>query len=279
MKLLIGIFIILNFSVASAQEETTTSTIELPNAKKNQPGWIIGVAFDSASFRYQEPGIMTVNGRINGINAQASYKGDSSLWFLGNATYLTGDTLYDGRLNNVEKTPIQNVDHFTIMDFAAKGLILTDVSTSVGTSLYFGIGQRTTDDANDPSPSDYFRRHIYNYYSLGVHVDAPHSSTTASTWIVGIDTLANGTTETRLSDVDPSYADFTMKFKGGSALNIEWQYRTLIDLGTIYGGIAYSRWNLNQSEVATVFNDGFEERYIEPKNSTTTISLKLGAQF
>lgn len=275
MKLLINFFIVFNLSFAFAQDEVSTSTETVKVT--SQSAWTLGVALESTSFGYIEPGVMTVDGRLNGVVSQARYKGESNFWFLGNVGYLTGSAKYVGKL--MSGAPYESVDKYTLIDLNTKGLILTDLSTSFDTSIYLGLGQTITDDANDPDPSDYYRRHIYQYYSWGILMDVEHSPVTASTWIIGFDTMMSGTTESRRSDVHSSLADFTLKFNGGNAMNLEWQYKAQTDIGTIFGGFAYKKWSLNQSEIAVVKENGVTEYYAEPKNTTETISLKLGAQF
>ena len=285
MKLIIELSLVFtcvfNCAIAFAKNETATSTETVQTTTAPSGPWKFGASIETASFDYQEPGVMSVKGRLNGIAAQALYKGESNFWFLGNFNYLTGNTIYDGRYMSGE--PTTSNDKYTLGEISTKALVLTDLSVRMDTSLYLGLGSRITDDNNDASPSDYFRRHLYNYYSWGVYINTPHSETSASMWTIGFDTMINGTTESRLTDVDPSFADFTMRFTGGSAVSIDYQYRTELNLGTnlstLLLGVGYKKWTLKQSEIATVEIDGDTYEFVEPKNTTTTVALKAGLQF
>lgn len=277
MKLIIGLFLVFSFAFASAQDETATLTEMVQTTTTTSNPWKLSASIETASFDYQEPGVMSVNGRLNGVSAQALYKGESNFWFLGNLNYLTGNTIYDGRLMSGQ--PITSNDKYTLGELSTKALVFTDLSVRMDTSLYLGLGSRITDDHNDASPSDYFRRHQYNYYSWGVYINTPHREKSASMWTIGFDTMINGTTESRLTDVDPSYADFTMRFTGGSAVSVDYQYRTESNLGILLLGVGYKKWSLKQSEIATVEMDGDTYYFVEPKNTTTTVALKAGLQF
>lgn len=272
MKLSLIVFIFFGFSWAIAQVENSTEIIS--NAPKV---WSAAANLETASFVYKEPGVMTVTGRLNGVSGQIQYKSDSNLWFQANGKYLTGTGNYDGRYDDF--TPATSTDNYRVLDLAAKGMLLTDLGTEVQTSLFIGLGRRVTDDLDDASPSDYYRQHIYNYYSLGTQIVIPHDFLTSSTLILGFDTMYAGTTETRLSDVASYYPDFTLNFKGGSAFNLEWQINRNINSLNLFGGLAYQKWTLNESEIATVTVKNKTRQYIEPQNETTTLAVKVGANF
>lgn len=276
MKFKIGIITILICSNSYAQEQISTSTLIESTPPKN---WSVSANLESASFNYKEPGVMNENGVLNGVSGQVQYFENSTLWFMGNGTYLSGSAEYNGSLQDEKKTPIKSTDNYKVLDIAAKALLITDLAVDNKVSLFLGLGRRITEDLDDASPNDYYRKHIYNYYSLGVHVVVPHDELTASVIQAGIDTMFSGTTETKLSDVDSSYPDINLKFNGGNALNFEWQLSRIYNGLNLFAGLAYKKWTLARSDVATVEFRGETAYFVEPKNETSTIAFKLGAQF
>lgn len=276
MKIKMGLILVLICNYSYAQDQTSTTTPIESTIPKN---WSVSINFESASFNYKEPGVMNENGVLNGVSGQIQYIENSNLWFMGNGTYLSGSAEYNGSLQDEKKTPIKAMDNYRILDVAGKGLLLTDLSVNNKVSLFFGFGRRITEDLDDASPNDYYRKHIYNYYSLGMHVFIPHDDLTASVIQAGIDTMFSGTTQTKLSDVDSSYPDFDLKFNGGNALNLEWQLSRVYNGLNLFAGLAYKKWNVNRSDVATVEFRGETAYFVEPKNETSTVAFKFGTQF
>jgi len=183
-SLVILIGLVLNVS-AYAQDGTSVVPVSAP-APEQKPA-TFGVSVQSNDFKYKEPGVMTQSGRMNGFDVFGLFNISEGISILGNLDYSTGKLEYDGALMN--GTPVKSEDKYTVIDLAVAAKFYTEISFSAPISFSAGLGRRQTVDANDPSPSDYRREHVYNYLSLGAAIEVPFSSTDLTTFNLGLDTL------------------------------------------------------------------------------------------
>lgn len=273
--LLIVSFTLLVSMIATASD--TVSTYDNQSAAKAPSDYTIGIALNSTDFTYQEPGVMKATGRISGFDLMGKYKVNSDLSINGSFNYLAGVLNYDGGLQ--DGTPMTEEDTYTVKDLSVATEFLTDLTTDVQTSFLVGLGRRVMTDANDPSPYDYRREHNYNYYSVAVQVQIPHDTIATTTVVGGIETMFSGNVKTYLSDVDPRFPDMDMNFNGGSALTIGVNHAHKFDFGTVYAGLNYKKWSLAESESQKVTVGTKHYEFIEPKNTSTVVSLDAGMLF
>lgn len=269
----LNLFLISSFSLAQSGSSSDTVPIEAPGSTASS----FGVSLETTSFSYQESH-MKDSGTLNGFNVFGKYKFSPSFSLNGNLNYLQGGVQYDGQL--MSGTPIKTDEHYDVLDLAANGEFLTELSQEVNISFLVGLGRRVTTDANDPNPYDYKRIHTYNYYSLMGQIVIPHNEKSATTTYLGIESMLSGHVQTYLSDVDPRLPDLDMKFDGGSAFKLGISHSRKFDFGTVFAGVNYKKWTLNKSELSQpVWTGSKYEIFVEPQNTTTVIALDAGLVF
>ena len=276
MNFFISLSLVFVCVLSLADDKAATSQSTLSDNNLEQSKYSLGVFLETSSFTYEESH-MKDSGTLNGFNLLGQYKFTPSFAMNGRVNYLSGKLEYDGQL--MSGTPLKSDDHYTVLDLSLETELLTDLSRTVDTSFIFGLGTRTTSDANDPTPYDYRREHIYNYYTFVLQTIVPHKDSSQTKMYLGFDNMISGHVKTYLSDVDARYPDMDMKFSSGTALKLGVSHSRQFNFGRIYGGISYKKWSLADSEVAVVKINGVNNYMVEPSNATTVLALDLGLIF
>lgn len=267
--------LIIAFTNLTYADEISITTIEPVAPVKT---FEFGASLKTSTFEYEEPDLMKQSGRVSGFSLNGTYIYSPDFSVMADFTSLSGDAKYDGAYWSGK--PLSSEDSYKISELSAKAIWATELTPVNLTSIYLGLGRRTATDANDPSPTDYFREHVYNYYSAGVNVKIDHNTKSKTIIDIGIKNLMSGTSTSNLSDADPDAPDLKLKFKSGYAFKAGVLHRRILT-GNIeaFAALAYENWKLTPSELATfkIGNETVSAR--EPKNSTTMISIDAGLIF
>lgn len=268
----------------SFAEETPSSDlgaqfpVEAPTkapAETTSPNrYILGI--HTVDFNYQEPGLMSDRGRLNGLAFTYQYNMDTERNVKVVTDYVQGNTFYDGALqtNTGITTPYTSTESFRAMNLE---LILGRRPTDNFWAYTVGVGYRNTFDANDnANPYDYRRDITYYYLLMGVNPVIYNKNKIKSLLNLEFSSLMGGGAKTYLSDVSPSYRDVNFEFQYGAGLKIGLEtFISLVDNHQFMVDLSYKYWTLGDSKVEYIGN-GYG---VEPHNTTGLTSITVGYVF
>lgn len=254
-----------------AEDPPVESTTVLPEPSPNR--YMVGV--HSVDFNYQEPGLMSDQGRLNGIALGFQRTFNTDRYFKITADYAQGDTLYNGSLqtNFGVTTPYSSTERFRVfnMEFLL-GREPTDGSWPIST----GIGYRNTYD-NKTGQYDYRRDITYYYLIIGLNSPIYKNNNLKSILNLELSSLLGGGAKTYLSDVSTSYKDVNFEFQYGSALKAGLEsYVTIFGDQQFLVDVSYKYWTLTDSKVEYIGNSSYG---VEPHNTTGLFSITVGYVF
>lgn len=130
-------------------------------------------------------------------------------------------------------------------------------------------------DAND-GQYDYRRDINYYYVIYGLQFEALNNDRNILLVQVEVDNLVGGSVKTYLSDADSRYPDLDLQLRDGMAykLGAEYYYN-LANSAKILTEVSYKKWQVSESKAAEANGMYF----VEPKNTTSLLSLTVGYLF
>jgi hypothetical protein len=240
---------------------------------KTQTGNDIGLSL--SSYKYQEPGVMSLKGMKFGLDIQATNLLPNTYFLRGDLRYASGSVDYN---SNDTGSASGNPDWY----IEARELVGKDWSVNNSVfSPYTGLGYRYLfNDARGLSStgySGYRRESNYLYLPIGVahHITLNDQSKLLST--LEYDHLLAGKQITSLSDVGAGYSDATNNQGHGYGLKLSVMYE---NDNWAMGPYAHY-WNIGQSNVVPEIQNGSPTGWglAEPKNNTVEFGLKASQRF
>ena len=230
------------------------------------------LGYEFASFYYSEPGLMDVEGLMQGITAEATSHGQNIMLNV-RGSYVAGGLEYTGGTMSGIPVTADTDDHV----FELRGLIGYDNSLSANSRMtpFVGIGYRYWNNIV-LATGGYEREISYFYIPLGVEI----ASAMRENWIWNIkmeyDLFYSGEVITHLSDVSKSYNDLVNKQDSGYGLRVSMEFRKVSKNMTFSIKPFVRYWEIDQSDVSVVKTNGVAAGYgIEPENETTVSGLEL----
>jgi hypothetical protein len=251
---------------------TNTVRAASPDLKTQE---ISELGLSLSSYKYQEPGLMSLEGTKFGLDFNATN-------VLQNDNFIRGDLRF--AFGSVDYTSNGTGSASGLPDWYIEGRVLfgTDWSTKDSVfSPYTGLGYRYLfNDARGISSngaSGYRRESNYIYLPVGVIHRTTFQDRSKLISTLEYDHLLAGKQVTSLSDVPGAgYSDFTNTQGSGYGLKLSIMYEN--DNGAIGPYVHY--WNIDQSDMTLVYRFGVPNSYwVEPKNNTVEFGLKVSQQF
>lgn len=274
------------FGLTEAQSRENVPDI---NIKKH----LFKVDAELFSFRYKEPGVMKDTGTMRGFYGHYAYRPSP-----GELLYTKITNLYkiEGRysVGEVDYKAVSHAELKNIDDWSAelRGIFGKEyVDGPFTTIIYSGAGYRYLNDNNsgrlstvgDTSYYGYQRESNYYYLPVGLEF----SNQINNRWSVAIlgeyDWLAYGLQISHLSDGNQflSTRNDDAENKQDQGYGLRASLRLIRESGIVdlvfEPFIRY--WDIEDSEIVSIFVDGATSNALEPENNTIETGLKIGFQF
>lgn len=274
------------FGLTEAQSRENVPDI---NIKKH----LFKVDAELFSFRYKEPGVMKDAGTMRGFYGHYAYRPSP-----GELLYTKITNLYkiEGRysVGEVDYKAVSHAELKNIDDWSAelRGIFGKEyVDGPFTTIIYSGAGYRYLNDNNsgrlstvgDTSYYGYQRESNYYYLPVGLEF----SNQINNRWSVAIlgeyDWLAYGLQISHLSDGNQflSTRNDDAENKQDHGYGLRASLRLIRESGIVdlvfEPFIRY--WDIEDSEIVSIFVDGATSNALEPENNTIETGLKIGFQF
>ena len=241
---------------------------------KTRTGNDIGLSV--SSYRYQEPGIMSLKGLKMGVDLHIVRVSEerNNLIFSGELRSAFGTVDYDSvATGSASGEPDWYIE--------ARGLAGKDWVTGKGVlSPYAGFGYRYLfNDGRGVSSTGYggYRRESnYFYFPIGAIFRMALKNQARLEGMLEYDQLLAGTQISRLSDVQ-GYSDATNDQSNGYGLKLGIMYRR----DKLAVGPYVDYWNIGESDVVAEIKNGVPTGFglVEPKNNTVEFGFKISQQF
>jgi hypothetical protein len=232
------------------------------------------LAISLGGYRYEEPGLMSLQGMKSGLNLQTTTAYPERRTFLRGELRIAVGTA-DYRSNGTGSHD-QEPDWY----FEGRALIGNDWPfDSALLSTYVGLGYRyLMNDGRGLTSTGYagYRRESnYLYLPLGIILQSAWQEGTLRTRIE-YDHLLHGNQFTQLSDTGLGYADVSNKQSSGRGIKLQLSYMT----SEWFAGPYLHYWDIADSAVAPFYQNGVIAGYgLEPQNRTTEFGFEFGRPF
>jgi hypothetical protein len=239
--------------------------------------------------RYEEPSVMRQKGLLWGHYLRYTYRPPKGtfLHFKELNMYRLEGQLASGKFNyHSEGDPELHVTGKKDVSFEIKGVVGRDFFpvSYLRTTPYIGLGYRYLSDNSDGLNTlvnftnflGYKR--FSHYYFLPVGIDLTYQTVPAYSLESNfeLDYVFKGYQVSKISVV-PGENDIYNKQKGGFGLRASLRANRYFQYGAIFGELFVRYWNIGQSSsVDDPLSPGFI--WVEPKNNTREIGLRLGLQ-
>ena len=251
---------------------TTTARAE-PHTLKTKTGSNIG--WSLASYRYQEPGVMSSNGAKIGLDLCTTKVLQNELFIRGDLRYAFGTVDYN---SNRTGSATGELDWY----IEARGLVGKDWAINDAVlSPYTGVGYRYLfNDGRGITSTGYWgyrRESNYFYLPIGIiHRRALNDQAKLES-ALEYDHLLAGKQISSLSDGGRGYSDVTNNQNSGYGLKLSVMYQK--NTWTI-GPYAHY-WDISKSNMAPEIQNGLPTGMVlvEPKNNTIELGFKASQQF
>lgn len=232
------------------------------------------LAISLGGYRYEEPGLMSLQGMKSGLNLQTTTAYPERRTFLRGELRIAVGTA-DYRSNGTGS-------HDQEPDWYIEGRALIGNDWPLDSALlstYVGLGYRFL--LNDgrgltsTGHAGYRRESNYLYLPVGIILQTAWQEGTLRTRIE-YDHLLNGKQYTRLSDTGLGYADVNNKQSSGRGIKLQLSYMT----PEWFAGPYLHYWDIADSAVTPFYQNGAIAGYgLEPQNRTTEIGFEFGRPF
>lgn len=226
-------------------------------------------------YRYEEPGLMSLQGFKSGIALRATQAYPARLTFLrGELRYASGTVNYS---SNGSGSSSGEPDWY----FEGRALVGRDwLLKSATVSAYTGLGYRfLLNDGRGITSTGYagYRREsTYIYLPAGLILCTSLSNGDAMMGSLEYDHLLSGNQYTQLSDTGLGYSDLDSKQTDGYGMKLRLSYVT----HRWSAGPYLHYWNIADSAVNPIFRNGVLDGYgLEPHNKTTEIGMEFSRPF
>lgn len=195
----------------------------------------------------------------------------------GSVDYRSPDPDGDDRIENVGQSVGQLELHVGIDVPIGGGATLSPFTGLAGRSLIDESGG----EVSSGGLSGYDREVGYAYVPIGFAARVPVGK---GAILLGAqyNIVANGTAESKLSDLDPEIPDLELDLDGGRGFEASIAYQMAIGKHALSFGPFVRHWRIDRSDSFTITNpdDPSESlEFFEPRNRTTEIGLRLSFAF
>lgn len=231
-------------------------------------------AVSMSRYRYEEPGLMSLNGLKGGFDLRLTKAIPAYL------TFLRGELRYAGGTVDYASKDTGSSSGEPDWYIEGRAMIGKDWLTNFSLSTYVGLGYRfllndgrgiTTTNA-----AGYRRESNYIYLPLGLTyiTDLKSGNTLKAT--VEYDHLLMGKQFSQLSDTNLGYSDLNNKQNSGYGIKLRATYATR----KWFAGPYLHYWNIAASETKPLYRYGTYSGYgVEPKNQATEFGIEFGRPF
>lgn len=251
------------------------------------------VAYETSDYTYKEPHMDTpisIKGRMQGVSAKYTRRGVFSDMISGSDDvfmaldfrYMGGTTDYEGWLQTEPPTPAETKD---IGDYYLEGRFLVGEVFHATDALsfwpYMGLGYRFLKDHSNKGEGGYLRESHYVYAPFGADMKLD----LASGWQLGLnaeaDWLISGRQVSRMSDVDPGWADVSNHQRQGYGLRASVKLQKNFAHMGVFVEPFWRYWHIQNSDWQPMEYMGMMTPYalMEPFNTTREYGLKAGLVF
>ena len=255
-----------------------------PNTFNSESRNELDVRLITADYKYEEPGLMQIAGRMNGLSMDyrvPTYLGSSFLLMGGQ--YLTGTTYYDGTYQiSGERTPTfeeRDYNYSLKLGYGTRvvtaGQSIIDVSASFARRFHVNEGIH------------YDREQTYIYLPLELVMVFPVGTKSTIKFGVEQDVFLSGKNTTKVSQYYDEN-DRVYRQDSGSGSKFSLGYETSALGPVILAQVYVRRWDVADSskvlasrktDGAILLYNGRPARYYEPENNTKTVGFSLGSRF
>lgn len=236
-------------------------------------------------YRYEEPGLMKIDGTLHTIFAKLAYLGDSTGLEINYLQAFDINTKYDG--GTMSGKPLLNIpskDAFYNVDFKfGTRLRLFNNYDGLG---YIGIGYRYLDNRISGS-GGYRREQIYYYIPVGFYAsDGMFADGLFARYGVEARYLFLGVNKTHIGDAipdaNPGVLKMIQKNNFGLRVHSGFEYFLTKDF-KIFLQVSADYWYVRESStaIASYTQNGVSYRgtFIEPTNNTVQFGVEIGIGF
>ncbi len=237
--------------------------------------WELGA--EISGIAYKEPGVMKEDGMMYGIaGAWTKHNDGSMLKAEARLSYGQVDYENSGTLDNIDDL---------MLEFRMLGGRVWPVSKSSTITAYAGLGYRYLRDdmsgmTTSTGASGYLRESNYYYIPIGVEALAGLEKGWSLGAALEYDFFLWGKQVSYLSNANSNYSDIENDQNDGYGWrgSIRLRKKRRSKEYAIEPFIRY--WNIEQSDIKALFYNGvFEDYYVEPKNTSRELGIKLSVIF
>lgn len=248
----------------------------LPAFAQTQPIHAFEIGTESYYYKYEEPGLMEMEGMLSGVVGEYTYRGPlvkkitGATFFTLEGRFMSGEADYDGHYLN--GTPVTFDDEEQWM-YEIRGIVGDDFTVMEDWTLtpYFGFGYRYLNDADDSHVSgDYERESNYYYSPLGCTLSKTFHNDWQFAGTVEFDFFWYGKQASHMSAV--SYIDFENSQDRGYGLRGSIEIKKEFEYVALAVEPFVRFWDIADS-------DHTSAGWYEPQNKTIEAGAKFALSF
>ncbi len=242
------------------------------NILETQTGKDIGLSL--SSYRYQEPGYMTLTGGKIGLDLHVARVSVNGLIFRGEMRFAGGAVDYDSNASgSASGEPDWYLETRALLgkDWAVRDTVLSPYA-GLGYRYLFNDGRGITNTGY----AGYRRQSNYLYLPIGIIHRMTLNDQARLESTLEYDQLIVGKQYSSLSDTGGGYSDISNNQNSGYGLKLSFMYQK--DRWAF--GPFFNYWNISQSDTAILIQYGVPVAIgVEPHNNTVEFGLKASQQF
>lgn len=236
-------------------------------------------------YRYEEPGLMKIEGALHTIFAKLAYIGEYTGLEINYLQAIDKNTKYNGStMSGIPLLNIPSKDNFYNIDFKfGKRMNIFDNYDGLG---YIGIGYRYLDNKISGS-GGYKREQIYYYIPVGFYAsDGMFTDGLFARYGAELRYLFLGVNKTHIGDAildaNPSVLKMIQKNNFGLKVYSGFEY-FLSDKFKVFVQVSADYWYVRESSIATAsyrYNGVlYQGSFVEPMNNTVQFGIEAGIGF
>ena len=232
--------------------------------------YAFALGFDLRNYKYEEPGFVEHNGLMFGLYAQleANFSNSGTGYFETSLHY--GKLTYKGALCDTGTGICSPYETSNQTDIISRTVGIYYLPMSGALSVGGGLGLRYLQDTVSEK-GFYARIGTWGFLPIATKIDFPMAPNIRGLFELEYDYVFYGGIRSNLSQVSSSFEDVYMH-QSGYGINLNFG---AVIAGMLQTSLYYQTWNLNESD--SVVSGGLQ--FVEPKNNSTSIGVKLGYKF
>lgn len=241
-------------------------------------------AYEFSGYSYKEPdGDMPIelSGRMQGVSAVFTHRmQENNMFWKADFRYMAGQTDYDGWLMT---TPPTKYTYDNIGDYYWETRLHAGTINSLSEQWQLwssvGLGYRFLKDHMNKSPSGYLRKSQYLYVPAMVELRRI-SDTWTTSFQAELDIFLSGRQTSYIARSNPAYdRNFSNNQSGGLGVRLSIKLQKELGAMGVFIEPFWRYWEVEESDVALVYNSGTPVYMVEPHNTTNEYGLRMGISF